>query len=192
MGIKIRIQVIVEHDDGHETKLVEEVGCLQRGDLLPESLGMTLDEGKKLLANMQRCIVQQQIEAFIAKQRYCDNCGRQHRRKDRKSIVMRTVFGKLQLDSPRFYTCVCRQNQKRSFSPLTQRLPERTTPELKYLQTKWASLMSYGLTTDILEEVLPIQANTKTIRRQVHQVAEKMEAELGPEQPSFVEGIFMI
>jgi hypothetical protein len=192
MGIKVRIQVIVEHDDGYETELVEEVGCLQRGDLLPESLGMSLDEGKQLLANMQRCIVQQQIEAFIAKQRYCGNCGWQHRRKEHKSIVMRTVFGKLQLESPRLYTCVCQQNQKRSFSPLADRLPERTTPELKYLQTKWASLMSYGLTTDILEEVLPIQANTKTIRRQVHQVAEKMEAELGAEQPSFVEGIFMI
>jgi hypothetical protein len=38
--------------------------------------------------------------------------------------------------------------------------------------------MSYGLTVDILAEILPIQANTKTIRRQVHQVAEKMEAEL--------------
>jgi hypothetical protein len=190
--MKIRIQVVIEHKDGHETQIVEEVGCLQRGDLLPETLGMTLTEGKQLLANIQRCMVQQQVEAYIAQQQHCGDCGRQHRRKGRKSIMMRTVFGKLQLDSPRFYRCSCQQNQNRSYSPLAQKLPERTTPELKYLQTKWASLMSYGLTTDILEEVLPIQANTKTIRRQVHQVAQKMEAELGDEQPSFVEGMFMI
>ena len=161
--MKIRIQVVIEHEDGHETQIVEEVGCLQRGDLFPETLGMTLTEGKQLLANVRRCMVQQQVEAYIAQQQYCGDCGRQHMRKGRKSIMMRTVFGKLQLDSPRFYRCSCQQTQKRSYSPLAQKLPERTTPELKYLQTKWASLMSYGLTTDILEEVLPIQANIKTI-----------------------------
>ena len=47
MGMKIRIQVVIEHEDGHETQIVEEVGCLQRGDLLPETLGMTLMEGKR-------------------------------------------------------------------------------------------------------------------------------------------------
>lgn len=190
--MKVRIQVVIEDADGHETEIVEEVGCLQRGDLLPETLGMTLDEGKHLLASLQRCLVQQQVEAYIAQQRRCSECGRQHTKKDRKAITMRTVFGQLRLDSPRFYACPCRREPEQSFSPLAQKLPERTTPELKYLQTKWASLMSYGLTVDILEEVLPIQANTKTIRRQVHQVAEKMEAELGEEQPSFIQGMFMI
>jgi hypothetical protein len=77
--------------------------------------------------------------------------------------MMRTVFGKRQLDSPRFYRCSCQQNQNRSYGPLAQKLPERTTPELKYQQTKWASLMSYGLTTDILEEVLPIQADVPDV-----------------------------
>jgi len=190
--MKFRIQVVIEHEDGHKMQITEEVGCLQRGDLVPETLGMTLDEGKQLLANVQRCVVQQQVEAYLAQQRRCADCGRQHTRKDHKAITMRSVFGKLKLESPRFYPCSCHQEQQRSFSPLAQKLPERTTPELKYLQTKWASLMSYGLTVDILEEVLPIQSNTKTIRRQVHQVAEKMEAELGEEQPSFIEGMFMI
>jgi hypothetical protein len=75
---------------------------------------------------------------------------------------------------------------------LASQLPERTTPELTYLQTKWASLVSYGLTVDLLEEVLPLQVNPRTIRRQVHQVAEKMEAELDDEQASFIEGMFLI
>lgn len=187
--MKVRIQVVIEHEDGHETEIVEEVGCLQRGDLLPETLGMTLDEGKQLLANVQRCLVQQQVKVYIAQQRRCTDCGRQRTRKDQKAITMRTVFGQLRLESPRFYTCSCQREPEQSFSPLAQKLPERTTPELKYLQTKWASLMSYGLAVDVLEEVLPIQANTKTIRRQVHQVAEQMETELGEEQPSFIEGI---
>jgi hypothetical protein len=128
MGMKIRIQVVIEHEDGHDTQIVEEVSCLQRGDLLPETLGMTLMEGKQLLANVQRCMVQQQVETYIAQQQHCGDCGRQHMRKGRKSIMMRTVFGKLQFDSPRFYTCSCRQSQNRSYSPLVQKLPERTYP----------------------------------------------------------------
>lgn len=40
-----------------------------------------------------------------------------------------------------------------------------TAPELQYLQAKWASLMSYGLTVDLLEEVLPIQVDSTRVIR---------------------------
>ena len=75
-----------------------------------------------------------------------------------------------------------------SFSPLAELLPERTAPELRYLQSKWASLVSYGLTVDLLEEVLPIQTNVATVFLNLHQVAERLEGELGEEQFMFVEG----
>lgn len=47
--------------------------------------------------------------------------------------------------------------------------------------------MSYGLTVDLLEEVLPIQANVATVFRNLHTVAEKIENELGDEQYSFID-----
>lgn len=190
--MKIRIQVVIEHEDGQVTPLVEEVTCLQRGDLLPETVGLTLAEGKQLLAKVQQCVVQQQVETWVVQQQHCSHCRKKHTLKDDKLLTIRTVFGKFQLKSPRFYTCPCQAQKKHSYSPLASQLPERTTPELKYLQTKWASLVSYGLTVDLLEEVLPLQVNTRTIRRQVHQVAEKMEAELEDEQSSFIEGMFLI
>jgi hypothetical protein len=77
---------------------------------------------------------------------------------------------------------------KRSESPLAELLPERTAPELLYLQTKWASLMSYGLTVDLLGEVLPIHISQATVFRNVQQVAERLESELGDEQYTFIEG----
>ena len=40
--------------------------------------------------------------------------------------------------------------EKKSESPLAYLLTEQFSPELLYLQTKWASLMSYGLTTELL------------------------------------------
>jgi hypothetical protein len=35
-------------------------------------------------------------------------------------------------------------------------LPEHNSPELQYIETKWASLMSYGMTVDLLTDVLPV------------------------------------
>lgn len=71
-----------------------------------------------------------------------------------------------------------------------QRLSERTTPELLFLESKWSSLMSYGLTAELLQEVLltdsPLHAST--IREHVFNVAQRLENELGEEQWSFVEG----
>ena len=95
--------------------------------------------------------------------------------------MFRTPFGKLQLDSPRLYRCGCESDGGRSFSPVAELLPERTSPELMYLETKFAALVSYGLTVKLLEEVLPIdQALSPTaICHQVRQAAQRFESQQG-------------
>lgn len=100
---------------------------------------------------------------------------------------MRTIFGKLRLPNPRYYTCRCQPQPTKSITPLAQHLPERTTPELKYLQSKRASLVSYGLTVDLLEEALPLTANTMTVRRHTEEVAERLEEDMDdePEPPLY-------
>src|SRR5260370_5962428 len=86
--------------------------------------------------------------------------------------------------------CVCRPHETKTFSPLAELLPHHTLPELLFLETKWASLMSYGMTSKLLQDVLPIgeRVNTFTIRRHVAAVAERFEQALGDEQFCFVEG----
>ena len=77
------------------------------------------------------------------------------------------------LDSPRLYRCRCEPDDGRSFSPLAELFPERTSPELAYLETKFAALASYGLSVQLLQEILPIGAtlNTMSLRRQVRHTA---------------------
>jgi len=102
---------------------------------------------------------------------------------------VRSLFGTLRLDSPRFRRCVCQPvDRPGSSSPLAECLPERTTPERRYLEAKWAALLPFGVTVDVLEEVLPLQANRATIYRHTQRVAERLESELGDEQPFFIEG----
>ena len=67
-------------------------------------------------------------------------------------------------------------------------LPERTSPELKYIQSKWAALMSFGATEKLLEEVLPIQANMSSVFYNTCKVAERLEQELKEERCMFVNG----
>lgn len=109
-------------------------------------------------------------------------------KKDSKYLSYRTLFGKIELESPRYYTCACEVREKKSVSPLSQVLTQRSSPELLYLQTKWASLMSYGMTTNLLNDVLPIDVCDSSVRHQVQTVAQRSEDELGPEQVMFIEG----
>ena len=44
----------------------------------------------------------------------------------------------------------------RTFSPLAAVLRERTTPELSYLQARFAGLVSDGLSADLLNEILTL------------------------------------
>jgi hypothetical protein len=188
--MRVRIQVVVE-SESDAVPVVHEVATLERDGLQPEGLGLALAEAKDLLRGVQETIVAAQVAAFEAQQECCPDCGRARRRNGRHEIVYRTPFGKLHLDSPRFYACPCQEAAPRaSLSPLAQRLPERTAPELAYLESKFAALMSYGLTVEVLAELLPLgeELARTSVRRQVHRVAERAEGELGDEQFSFIEG----
>src|SRR4029077_3622856 len=79
-------------------------------------------------------MVAEQVAEFVAQQGCCPDCGKARPRKGRHEIVYRTLFGKLRLDSPRLYECPCRGPARASLSPLAERLPERTSPELAYLE----------------------------------------------------------
>jgi len=72
--MKVTIQIIIEHEALAEP-ITEEIICLCRGDLVPENFGLTLDEGKTLLAKIQEKMVAQQATAYIAEQRSCPECG---------------------------------------------------------------------------------------------------------------------
>jgi len=110
--------------------------------------------------------------------------------KDQPKIVYRTLFGKLKLKSPRFFSCKCQPAKSNTFSPLAQLLTERSAPEFVYLQSKWSALMSYGMTGSLLQEVLPLDKPVcpATLRQNVQKVAERRESELGSEEFSFIKG----
>lgn len=185
--MKFIVQVVIEHGDG--STVVTEVTALEREELTDETLGLTLAEGKAILASVQEAVVAQQAAAYVTAQQTYPACGARRRCKGHHQIVVRSLFGTQRLKSPRFRRCACQSvDGPRSSSPLAERLAERTAPERRYLEAKWAALLPFGVTIDMLEEVLPLQANRATVYRHTQQVAERLEGELGDEQPFFIEG----
>ncbi|MCR4297693.1 MAG: ISKra4 family transposase, partial [Gallionella sp.] len=138
----------------------------------------------------QQAVVTEQIEEYLEKFKTCPDCGAPRTRKGQHPIVYRTLFGKLNLNSPRLYDCPCHKHGRHSSSPLAELLTTHCAPELLYLETKFASLMSYGLSVELLSEVLPITEETSlsSMRRHLQRVAERIEGELGEEQFQFIEG----
>jgi hypothetical protein len=187
--MKITIQIRVESDEG-QLEVVQQLAHLDRGILRPETLGLSLAEAQSILAGIEQTVVEQQTAEFIALQRTCSQCGHDRSCKGRHQIVFRTPFGKLRLESPRLYHCRCESDGRTSFSPLAELLHERSSPELIYLETKFAALVSYGLTAELLKELLPISQDLSTtaIRQRVLQTAQRLEDELGEEQDMFVGG----
>ncbi len=188
--MRIRVQVLIESDQEAIPPHVEEVSCFERDHLSPETLGLRLDEAKQMLAGVQQVMTAQQIEDYVEQQRQCSHCLQPLACKGHHQIGVRTLFGKLTLESPRLYTCSCQPQQQSSWSPVAALFSERSTPELLCQEVRWASLLSYGVTVKLLGDLLPMehQLSTSTVSRHVHQVAQRLEGELGEEQPSFIEG----
>ncbi len=121
----------------------------------------------------------------------CEHCGGKLLHKDKRTIIYRTLFGKLKLPCNRLFHCSCQKQPTRTFQPLANLLQERTSPELLYLESKFASVISYGLSVKILEELLPIegQINATTVRNNVQSIAQRLENELGEEEDMYIEGV---
>jgi hypothetical protein len=188
--MKFSVQVIVHPDDDTPASpVVREVFTFDRDDLAPDTLGLQLAEAKDLLAAVQGTMVEQQAAAAITKQAACPHCGVPRPHKDTRTIVVRSLFGTLRLASPRWWHCGCRHQPARTFQPLAGLLPERTTPELAYLQARFAALVSYGIAADLLGELLPLgrRLHPAVVRRAVHAAADRLEGELGEERPSFID-----
>lgn len=183
--MKIKLQIIIDNDN---KCITEDVIHLERETLSAETLGLTLTEAKNINSKVQEIMVAHQITDFVSHNRFCVCCGVILPIKGYHPLVYKTLFGKICLRSPRFFSCSCQSQKSSTFSPLAYILTEHTSPELSYLESKWASLMSYGLTTKLLKEVFPIEIYPSSVYRMTSKIANRLEGELGEEKAMFIEG----
>ena len=180
--MKVRVEVVCLNADGEEQR--RQVLTIERRELAMETLGVNLTEGKALLAGVQDFVVAQQAREELEQRRACPRCRRRYTTKDSGSTPVSTVFGRVEVPNPRWNRCACQTEGPRTFRPMRSWLNGQTSPEMLYLETKWASLIPFARATDLLKEVLPVGdlVNAETIRNHLQLTAERIEQELGEER----------
>ena len=174
--MRIHIEVVIDGQPGRQrVATVERIAEPSAAD----GIGLSLEEVKGLIGQLQTIVSAEHARETVAANSSCGACGQTFACKSSASIVYRTVFGKLRLYSPRLYSqcqCGARAYDGDSFNPLAMVLTERTHPELLYLQTRWASSLSYQRAARLLRDILPLDAvpAPSSIKAQVRKAGQAM------------------
>jgi hypothetical protein len=94
------------------------------------------------------------MEEFITCARVCGDCLKLRRLRDQRTRKIQTLFGTINVDAPRISVCPCRRGPgfvDVSWSPLTELIPDRCTPELRRLQAELSARHSYREAAQLLE-----------------------------------------
>jgi hypothetical protein len=184
--MKFRVEVICLGEDGAEDRC--EVIEVARHELAMETLGLNLAEAKAILGGVQELMTARQVAEDLDRRRKCPDCRQRYHSKDGGTSTVNTLFGPVRMPNPRWNRCSCRIAGPKTFRPTSAWLTGRSSPELLYLETKWASLIPFVKVADLLKEVLPVAASTnhETVREHLQATAQRMERELGEERQANV------
>ena len=187
--MRVKLQLVLCSDEGQE-ETVTDVITLNKNSQRIEHLGLTMAEAKQLLSTLQQHLLQHQVDPFLDRSSTCANCGALRKVKAHASRSFRPLFGTYKLYSPRLEHCDCTRRKTSSFRPLSALLTESVAPELLYMEAKWSSLVSYGMSLDARKDFLPLEVtlDVKTVRYDTLKVAKRLEAELGDEHQRFITG----
>jgi hypothetical protein len=188
--MRVRVLLQITGDDGTAGGAME-VAVFEKRTERPEDLGLSITDGKVLMAEVQQRVVNAQVTSWAERHRCCEACGARRRSKGSHPVVFLTLYGDVQIASPRLHRCPCQDsNGPMTVSPLRTLIPDHVAPERLYLEARWASLVPYAAAAELLTDVLPVSsgANATTLRDHVLRVAEHAEAELAEERPCFIEG----
>ena len=96
-------------------------------------------------AELQRRLVAAQAASYVGPAPVLPGLRPAPAEQGRYPIAFRTPFGDVRLRQPALPSAAAASRRRaKTFSPLTGLFTEHTAPELLYLETSWASLVSYG------------------------------------------------
>jgi len=185
--MKFKLQIVLDDEQGHTQ--IEDIIQLEKNSNKGYCAGLSLQESKQLLKALQQHMILHQAKIYTQSHRACPDCEKIRRVKGYHTIQYKTLFGTVVIPSLRLYQCQCCSKSSKTISVLKDWLPEHNSPELQYIETKWASYMSFNKTSELLSDVLPMMAthNGVTVRSHLHKIAKKQESEL-KEKPLCISG----
>jgi hypothetical protein len=177
-GMRWRVMLELVGEDG--TVSVRELGGgAPVAEYAPQTIGLTLAEGKQILAETQRHLVQAQTEDHCRRRRVCQRCQARRPLKDVRSRRLVSLFGTVAVKAPRFKPCQCAVTCRRTLSPAAEIMPDRCTPEYERVLAKMGALLPYRRARTVLSEFLPLgkPQTVETTRRRTLCVGARLERE---------------
>ena len=152
-----------------------DVATINRPDDLIDitNLGLSLAEGKRLLAGVQQEIVAGQARGHAVRRPNCRSCGEVCRVKDYRDHAVATLFGQVRVRLPRFRCAGCGGNKAGHDWPTYC----RSTPELDQMQAHLSALMTYRVAADVLARMFPLGAGNdpETLRSHTLKIGAELQ-----------------
>jgi hypothetical protein len=144
------------------------------------ALGLTLAQGKQLVALVQQEIVTVQSRDHALRRPLCRSCGTACQVKDYRPHQIATLFGQVTLRLPRFRCAGCGGAEAGHSWPAHC----RSTPELDQVRAQFSACMPYRVAAGVLEHLLPIDAgiDPETLRQRVARIHKIVTEEIQPKQ----------
>jgi hypothetical protein len=148
------VRLVKIEADGENQSI--DVATINRPDDLVEiaNLGLTLAEGKRLLAGLQQQIVAAQAKDHAIRRPNCRSCGLVCRVKDYRDHAVATLFGQVRVRLPRFRCARCGGSEAGHGWPSHC----RSMPELDQLQAHLSALMTYRMAAEVMAQMFPLDA----------------------------------
>jgi hypothetical protein len=158
------VRLVKIEADGEQQAI--DVATITRPDDLIEiaNLGLTLAEGKLLLAALQQQIVAAQARDHAVRRPDCRSCGAVCRVKDYRDHAVATLFGQIRVRLLRFRCAGCGGHEAGHGWPPHCRL----TPELDRLQAHLSALMPYRMAAEVMAQMFPLDAGSDPATLRAH------------------------
>ena len=154
-----------------------DVMTINRPDDLDDiaNLGLTVADGKRVLASLQQEIVAAQARNHSVQRPDCRNCSGVCHVKDYRNHAVATHLGQVTVRLPRFRCAECGAIEAGTGWPSHC----RSTPQWDQLLAHFSALMPYRVAADVLGQVFPVDAgkDPETVRRHTLKIGETLRSE---------------
>lgn len=105
MDVRITVETTFDNGEKH-THQLEGISRPYRVTC-PEGFGLRLEDGKRVVEQIQRAILCDQVEEITHESRVCPTCASVRAIHDYRTSVLDTLFGRIQVKAARLRRCPC-------------------------------------------------------------------------------------
>ncbi len=121
-------RVMVELIGGDGSVCTHEIGSggTNTAECSAATVGLTLADGKRILAALQHDLIRAQAEEHCRQRRVC-SLPRPLR--DVRARRLASLYGTVEVRAPRFLPCRCAVTRRHTLNPVAELMPDPCTPE---------------------------------------------------------------